>query len=210
MDFDSFLSHISSLKDLPLGGMNSQFKMAPAIRKDFVLENLINANPKDSAVLALFYPDKVNQTNFLLTQRASYNGTHSAQISFPGGKMEKRDTNLEKTALRETFEEIGVLQNDIKIYRQITKTYIPPSNFWVTPFMGFLEYTPKLVANKEVNEFIEVKLKDLLDDTSITSKNLTTSYMKNIDVPCFKLNNYIVWGATAMILSEIKDLIKSI
>jgi 8-oxo-dGTP pyrophosphatase MutT (NUDIX family) len=210
MDFDSFLSHISSLKDLPLGGMNSQFKMAPAIRKDFVLENLFNANPKDSAVLALFYPDKANQTNFLLTQRASYNGTHSAQISFPGGKMEKGDNNLEKTALRETFEETGVLQNDIKIYRQITKTYIPPSNFWVTPFMGFLEYTPKLVASNEVNEFIEVKLKDLLDDTSITSKNLTTSYMKNIDVPCFKLNNYIVWGATAMILSEIKDLIKSI
>jgi len=210
MDFDSFLTHISSLKDMPLGGMDSQFKMAPAIRRDVVLENLIKANPKDSAVLALFYPDKANQTNFLLTQRASYNGTHSSQISFPGGKMEKRDTNLEYTALRETFEETGVLHNDIIIYRQITKTYIPPSNFWVTPFIGFLDYTPKLVASHEVSEFIEVKLKDLLDDTSITSKNLTTSYMKNIDVPCFKLNNYIVWGATAMILSEIKDLIKSI
>jgi len=210
MDFDSFLSHISSLKKMPLGGMDSQFKMAPAIRKKFVLKDLIIANPKDSAVLALFYPDSTNQTNFLLTQRASYNGTHSAQISFPGGKMEKSDTNLEKTALRETFEETGVSQNDIKIYREITKTYIPPSNFWVTPFMGFLEYTPKLVASHEVSEFIEVKLRDLLNDTSITSKNLTTSYMENIDVPCFKLNDYIVWGATAMILSEIKDLIKSI
>jgi len=210
MDFDSFLTHISSLKEMPLGGMDSQFKMAPAIRKNFVLKDLIMANPKDSAVLALFYPDNTNQTNFLLTQRARYNGTHSAQISFPGGKMEKSDTNLETTALRETFEETGVSQNDIKIYREITKTYIPPSNFWVTPFIGFLEYTPKLVASHEVNEFIEVKLKDLLDDTSITSKNLTTSYMKNIDVPCFKLNDYIVWGATAMILSEIKDLIKSI
>jgi 8-oxo-dGTP pyrophosphatase MutT (NUDIX family) len=195
---------------MPLGGMDSQFKMAPAIRQNFVLKDLIKANPKDSAVLALFYPDKANQTNFLLTQRASYNGTHSAQISFPGGKMEKSDTNLEKTALRETFEETGVTQNDIKIYREITKTYIPPSNFWVTPFMGFLEYTPKLVASHEVNEFIEVKLKDLLDDTNITRKYLTTSYMKKIDVPCFKLNNYIVWGATAMILSEIKDLIKSV
>ena len=210
MDFDSFLTHISSLKEMPLGGMDSQFKMAPAIRKNFVLKDLIMANPKDSAVLALFYPDNTNQTNFLLTQRARYNGTHSAQISFPGGKMEKSDTNLETTALRETFEETGVSQNDIKIYREITKTYIPPSNFWVTPFIGFLEYTPKLVASHEVNEFIEVKLRDLLNDTSITSKNLTTSYMKNIDVPCFKLNDYIVWGATAMILSEIKDLIKSI
>lgn len=210
MDFDSFLAHISNLKEMPLGGMDSQFKMAPAIRKNFDLKDFILTNPKDSAVLALFYPDNTNQTKFLLTQRASYNGTHSAQISFPGGKIEKGDNNLEETALRETFEETGVSQNDIKIYREITKTYIPPSNFWVTPFMGVLEYTPKLVASYEVNEFIEVKLKDLLDDRSITCKNLTTSYMKNIDVPCFKLNNYIVWGATAMILSEIKDLIKSI
>ena len=208
MDFDSFLTHISSLKNIPLGGMESQFKMAPELRRKFSLDDLIKSDAKDSAVLALFYPDKGNQTNFLLTLRASYNGAHSAQISFPGGKTEKSDLNLKETALRETYEETGVLKNDIKIYREITKTYIPPSNFWVTPFIGFLEYTPKFMINNEVNEIIEVKLNDLLDDNSITTKNLTTSYMKNIDVPCFKLNNYIVWGATAMILSEIKDLLK--
>lgn len=209
MDFDSFLTHISSIKKRPLGGMNSQFKMAPAIRKDIALNELVKENPKDSAVLALFYPNKANETTFLLTLRASYQGTHSAQISFPGGKIEEIDRNLKETALRETFEETGVAHNDIIIYRKITKTYIPPSNFWVTPFIGLLEYTPKLFASNEVSEFIEVKLKDLFDDSSITSKNLSTSYMKNIDVPCFKLNNYIVWGATAMILSEIKDLLKS-
>ena len=208
MDFNSFLTHISGLTNVPLGGMDSQFKMAPAIRKNFDLKSIIKPNAKSAATLALFYPNKKNETCFLLTQRAIYDGTHSAQISFPGGKTEKNDLNLEFTALRETFEETAVEMNDISIYRELTKTYIPPSNFWVTPFMGTIEYRPKFTANNEVSAFIEVRLKDILDDSSIIIKNMSTSYMKNVDVPCFKLNDYIVWGATAMILSEIKDLLK--
>lgn len=208
MDFNSFLTHISGLTNVPLGGMDSQFKMAPAIRKNFDLKSIIKPNAKSAATLALFYPNKKNETCFLLTQRAIYDGTHSAQISFPGGKTEKNDLNLEFTALRETFEETAVEMNDISIYRELTKTYIPPSNFWVTPFMGIIEYRPNFTANNEVSAFIEVRLKDILDDSSIIIKNMSTSYMKNVDVPCFKLNDYIVWGATAMILSEIKDLLK--
>lgn len=208
MDFNSFLTHISGLTNVPLGGMDSQFKMAPAIRKNFDLKSIIKPNAKSAATLALFYPNKKNETCFLLTQRAIYDGTHSAQISFPGGKTEKNDLNLEFTALRETFEETAVVMNDISIYRELTKTYIPPSNFWVTPFMGTIEYRPNFTANNEVSAFIEVRLKDILDDSSIIVKNMSTSYMKNVDVPCFKLNDYIVWGATAMILSEIKDLLK--
>jgi 8-oxo-dGTP pyrophosphatase MutT (NUDIX family) len=208
MDFNSFLTHISGLTNVPLGGMDSQFKMAPAIRKNFDLKSIIKPNAKSAATLALFYPNKKNETCFLLTQRAIYDGTHSAQISFPGGKTEKNDLNLEFTALRETFEETAVEMNDISIYRELTKTYVPPSNFWVTPFMGTIEYRPNFTANNEVSAFIEVRLKDILDDSSIIIKNMSTSYMKNVDVPCFKLNDYIVWGATAMILSEIKDLLK--
>ena len=208
MDFNSFLTHISGLTNVPLGGMDSQFKMAPAIRKNVDLKSFIKPNAKSAATLALFYPNKKNETCFLLTQRAIYDGTHSAQISFPGGKTEKNDPNLEFTALRETFEETAVVMNDISIYRELTKTYIPPSNFWVTPFMGIIEYRPNFTANNEVSAFIEVRLKDILDDSSIIIKNMSTSYMKNVDVPCFKLNDYIVWGATAMILSEIKDLLK--
>ncbi len=208
MDFNFFLTHISKLKELPLGGLFSQFKMAPELRKTYSLKDIEDKKPKESAVLALFYPDKDCNTNILLMLRASYNGVHSAQISFPGGKQEKNDNNLQFTALRETEEEIGVLINDITIIRKLTKTYIPPSNFWVTPFMGILHTTPVFKTNHEVEKLIEIKLTDLLNDSSITSKNLTTSYMQNIDVPCFKLNNYTVWGATAMMLSEIKDLIK--
>ena len=208
MDFTSFLTHLSQLKDAPLGGMESQFKMAPELRLNYTEELIAQRNPRYSAVLALFYPNRNNETHFLLTQRARYNGTHSAQISLPGGKIEQQDKNLCETAIRETFEETGVNMSDISIFREVTKTYIPPSNFWVIPFIGTIEYTPIFKASNEVHQFIEVSLSALIDDNSLASENMTTSYMQNIDVPCFKLNNYIVWGATAMILSEIKDLLK--
>ena len=210
MDFDSFLADIYKLKEKPLGGLESQFKMAPMLRKRFSLEDIALQKPKDSAVLALFYPGIDNITNILLMLRASYNGVHSSQISFPGGKKDKKDPSLQDTALRETEEEIGIAKNDIMIFREMTKTYIPPSNFMVTPFLGILSTKPRFKTNEEVERLIEVNVKELLNENSITSKNLTTSYMTNIDVPCFKLNDYTVWGATAMMLSEIKDLLKSI
>ena len=208
MDFISFLTLIPKLKRLPLGGLSSQLKMAPEIRKTFSFKDIESKNPKESAVLALFYPDKDNNTKVFLMLRASYNGVHSAQVSFPGGKKEKDDVDFEFTALRETEEEIGVLKSDVTIVRQLTKTYIPPSNFWVTPFIGILKTPPIFKMNEEVEKLIEVNVADLLNDEAVIVQNLTTSYMQNIDVPCFKLNNYVVWGATAMMLSEIKDLLK--
>lgn len=208
MDFNSFLKHLSKIENKPLGGIESQFKMAPKLRLKFDEAKIAERNPKESAVMALFYPDKENTARFLLTLRPSYNGTHSGQVSFPGGKVEKNDKNLRETALRETLEETGIKKETITIYKQVSKTYIPPSNFWVTPFIGYINFTPKFIDNEEVDEFLEITLDDLLNDNSLTSKVLNTSYMKNINVPCFKLNNHIVWGATAMILSEIKDLLK--
>jgi len=208
MDFNYFLSQLSKLKELPLGGIDSQFKMAPELRKIFSLEDINAKNPKESAVLVLFYPDKNHKTKFLLMLRSNYKGVHASQISFPGGKKEKLDYSLMHTALRETEEEMGIPSTEISILRTLTKTYVPPSNFWITPFIGVLQFTPTLKTNYEVEEVIEVSLSDVIDDKNLSHKNFTTSYMENIDVPCFKLNNYVVWGATAMILSEIKDLVK--
>ena len=115
MDFNSFLTQINKLQKLPLGGIESQFKMAPELRKKFSLTAITNKNPRESAVLALFYPDKDNNTRILLMLRSNYNGVHAAQISFPGGKRDKVDGNLVDTALRETEEEIGVDKNNITI-----------------------------------------------------------------------------------------------
>lgn len=208
MDFNSFLTQISKLKENPLGGLESQFKMAPELRKKFSLEDIKKRKPRESAVLALFYPDAQKLTKFLLMLRANYNGTHASQISFPGGKKDHSDPDLIYTALRETEEEVGVAQQEVTIIRELTKTYIPPSNFWVTPYMGYVKKNPVFQTNNEVEKLIEISLSELLDEQSVSCENLSTSYMQNIDVPCFKLNNYTVWGATAMMLSEIKDLLK--
>ena len=210
MEFESFLSLISNLDQGELGGFHSHKKMIPKERINYSFNKIEQLKPKKAAVLALFYPDLNNDTNFLLTLRASYGGTHASQISFPGGKFELSDVNLENTALRETFEEVGIKSNLIKIKKQMSDTFIPPSNFLVRPYIGIHYKTPVFTHNHEVEQIIEVKLSDLLNDETITTKNLSTSYMKNIDVPCYKLNNYTVWGATAMMLSEIKDLLKSL
>ncbi|CAM1362259.1 NUDIX domain-containing protein [Tenacibaculum sediminilitoris] len=208
MTFSDFINQIEKLQQRQLGGLTSQFKLAPKLRTRFSEELIQSKNPRKAAVLALFYPDSNNQTRFLLTERASYNGAHSSQISFPGGRFDETDNNLKNTALRETYEEVGISFKSIQVIRQTSNTYIPPSNFLVAPFIGVSKSTPRFTPNEEVAEIIEVLLADLLDDTNLISVEMETSYMKNIEVPCFKLNNYIVWGATAMMLSEIKDLFK--
>ena len=210
MNFTNLQSYIPVIEKAILGGLPSQFRLAPKMRLNYSEDKIKANNPKHAAVLALFYPDSENDTRFLLTLRASYNGTHSAQISFPGGKAEKTDPNFNHTAKRETYEEVGIGMSDIQIIKELTDAYIPPSNFLVTPFIGVLDMIPSFIPNDEVEEIIEVKLSDLLDDSNITVRNMNTSYMKSIDIPCFMLNDHIVWGATAMILSEIKDLFKSL
>ncbi|WP_375240617.1 NUDIX hydrolase [Polaribacter sp.] len=208
MKFNQFKSNINSFKTSKLGGLDAQFKLAPELRLRYDADKIKASNPKKAAVLALFYPNENNETTFILTERASYKGTHSAQISFPGGKIDISDKNLEATAVREANEEIGIKTASVEIIRELTDVYIPPSNFLATPFIGYLSKRPKFITNYEVETTIEVLLEDLLNDTSLTTVNLSTSYMKNTDVPCFKLNGYVVWGATAMMLSEIKELLK--
>ena len=210
MEFESFLSLISKIDHGKLNGIYSHKKMIPEERINFSQKEILKLNPKKAAVLALFYPDIHNKTKFLLTLRASYGGIHASQISFPGGKFDQIDFDLQHTALRETFEEVGIESTKVKILKQMSDTYIPPSNFLVSPFIGIHHGTPAFKHNHEVEALIEVNLTDLLNDKTIATKNLSTSYMENIDVPCYILNNYTVWGATAMILSEIKDFLKSI
>lgn len=210
MKFSTLQSYISELKSVPIKGLEAQFELAPEIRKQYSVDMIQLKNPRKAGVLALFYPDANDDATFVLTKRAQYNGTHSAQISFPGGKVEPSDINLAETAVRECFEEVGVPKDQIEVIREFTDAYIPPSNFLVTPFLGLLNTRPNFKTNNEVAALIEVPLADLLDNNNLIFKQIDTSYMKNVTVPCFSFNNHIVWGATAMILSEIKSLFNDI
>lgn len=164
-------------------------------------------NPNSAGVMALFYPSESQLTRMVLILRKTYKGVHSNQIGFPGGKLESSDRDLEHTALRETEEEVGIPQNEIQVIKALTRLYIPPSNFWVHPYMGFMEKTPLMVAQEdEVEKIIEVELADFLDENCLVKERLSTRYASNILVPAFKLKGHIVWGATAMMLSEIREM----
>ncbi len=211
MDFQEFLRFVPKLIEAKLPAFDAHIKMAPLER----LESLTNINfgdkkPKIAAVMMLFYP-KNNRTHLILIVRNSYEGVHSAQIAFPGGKYEFEDKNFAHTALRETHEEVGIHPNKIEIIKSFTELYIPPSNFMVHPFLGIskeeLVFTPQ---PSEVANIIELPLSTFLNEAIVVDEKLSTSYADNISVPAFKIEEYIVWGATAMMLNELKEVLKEV
>jgi 8-oxo-dGTP pyrophosphatase MutT (NUDIX family) len=212
MNFDEFCEIALKLKNLPLPGEKSHYKMSPTERVQWMkVNNVKKVNPKRAGVMALFYPDKSMETRLLLILRKTYEGVHSNQIGLPGGKVEKQDKNLKDTALRETFEEVGVPPESVKVIRALSEVYIPPSNFMVQPYMGiYPNPQPFKPQEDEVEQLVEAYLNDFLDDTNLIEELLSTSYAKNINVPAYKLNGYTVWGATAMMLSEIRELLRQV
>lgn len=212
MNFNFFEQQISKIKDLPLPGEASQYKMAPESRLEELQRiNISQKNPRRAGVMALFYPTNNMGTNLLLILRKTYKGVHSNQVAFPGGKEEKSDDGLLTTALRETYEEVGVAPKDITVIKEISEIFIPPSNFMVQPYIGlYRNPKPFVKQDAEVELILEVPVSDFLDDTLVVSKKMTTSYAVDIEVPAFKLNGYIVWGATAMMMNEIKELLKQV
>ena len=200
------------IKKLPLPGQEAHFKMVPPIRERLIKEKRhLAKDPKKAGVMALFYPNDVGTVQLLLILRKTYSGVHSNKIGFPGGKVEKEDQNLLRTALRETYEEVGVVPKDINVLKELSEVYIPPSNFLVTPFVGLYENPKPFVPQEsEVEDLVEVALSDFLNDINLIEQELSTSYAQNIKVPAFQLNGQIVWGATAMMLSEIRFLLKKV
>ena len=211
MHFDEFLKYTPKILNVTLPATHAHIKMVPPNRADLLKNtDFTKITPKKAAVMMLFYP-KNSQTHLALILRTSYNGVHSSQIAFPGGKVEVEDFDLKQTALRETHEEIGVHPNSITVIRAFTEVYIPPSNYMVYPFLGYCHDELEFILQEdEVAGIVEFPLADFLDDKILNTTTIKTSYDESIDVPGFQVNEHFIWGATAMILSELKETLKMV
>ena len=216
-NYTQFIANIKNkLPKAKLPGLESQIRMAPITRLKEITrkfesstennELLKNNLPRKSAVLILFYP--VNgEPHIAMIKRAADNSVHSRQVSFPGGKVEESDESLIHTALREANEEVGINSNDVHIIGGLSKLYIPPSNFDVYPIVGFADSRPEFITNEEVEHLIEVDFESLSNPQTKTKKTIPLIEGKEAEVPCYYIQNEIIWGATAMITSELLDVV---
>ena len=158
MRFDAFSKIINAINSFALPGLEAQMLMAPPFREALLKQSVSHrANAKLAAVMALFYPNKQGETHLVFIVRKSSPGVHSGQIGFPGGKPESGDVDLKATAVRETWEEIGVSSQSIHVLCPLTEVYIPPSNFNVFPFVGMSTSTPNFKRQpSEVESIIEI------------------------------------------------------
>lgn len=209
MLLSQILHKIKQIHHHNLPGFDAQLKMSPPMRLKYEEIDLKKLKAKDSAVVILLY-EKQGETHIVFTQRHEYKGAHSGQISFPGGKRDLEDKDLKHTALRELKEEVGVEVDENNIILPLTWLYVPPSNFVIFPFVVFVENEPLFVKEEaEVKEILEFKVVDLLNKINQKKYNYFNEKLQiSFETPCFQIEDKIIWGATAMILSEFLNIIE--
>ncbi|WP_461107210.1 NUDIX hydrolase [Spirosoma koreense] len=198
--FYTFTENLRLRLQKPLPGEVAHQKMASTARYRLGIKP--NERTRRSAVLICFYP--YQHSIFLpLILRPQYDGVHAGQMAFPGGRMERIDENLTRTALREAQEEVGIRVSDVKVLGLLTELFIPPSNFYVQPVVGMLPYRPDFYPDpREVEAVVEVDLTRLLDETIVGDTQINVRGT-TIDAPFYQIEQYRVWGATAMMISEL-------
>jgi 8-oxo-dGTP pyrophosphatase MutT (NUDIX family) len=164
--------------------------------------------PRLSAILIVFY-EKDNQIFFPIIRRNIYNGLHSGQMGFPGGKFELNDKTLINTALRESQEEIGINSKEVVVLGTLSELYIPITNMQILPVLGYLKTEPDFILNShEVDSIFAINLADINDSNKVTE--LWTIREAEVNVPFYYIHEQKIWGATAMILSELEQLLLAI
>jgi 8-oxo-dGTP pyrophosphatase MutT (NUDIX family) len=166
--------------------------------------------PRPGAVLLLIYPGQQGAINFPLIKRPDYVGTHSGQVSFPGGKAEPGENTIQ-TALREAQEEIGIDPSGVNVIGVLSEFFVMPSNFMVTPVVGYMNERPRFVPDKiEVVRVLEGDINRLMPDAAIATSEIVVAKTVKLTAPHFLIDNEIVWGATAMMLNEFRYVLKEI
>lgn len=174
-------------------------------------KKLASENYRKSAVSIVLHPTQ-NSLRCILIQRPDYDGNHGGQISFPGGKMDDSDSDLKHTAIRECMEEIQLPLTSKNYLGKLTQVYIPVSKFMVQPYIFYVDPIPNLIPDKrEVESIFDFDILKLKDAETLKRTDIRIhSSLKMKDVPYFHLENKVVWGATAMMLAELKILLDRI
>jgi 8-oxo-dGTP pyrophosphatase MutT (NUDIX family) len=199
LEFSSFVEKMKISYSMGLPGKEFQYLMAPEDR----LQHKEQRSLRKAAVMALFYPEIDGSIRLIFIKRNEYDGPHSGQISFPGGMYEEPDGDLKTTAIRETAEEIGVNPDQIEFLGELSPLTIPISNFTVQPYAAYLNYAPDFRPDPfEVKYLILADLNILLKKENC-KKETRLLLSREIEVPFYRINEEKIWGATAMILSEL-------
>lgn len=207
-------SQLKARLALELPGITAQARMAPPERFPKNLNKKdpfqTNSATRVGCVLILLYPDKKQKIHFPLIVRPKYEGVHSGQVAFPGGKKDPEDVDFIDTALRETLEEVGVEVSRAQVLGELSKLYIPPSNFLVYPVVAAIPHEPVFVPSpREVDRMLTVDLMSMLGDAKREVKQVMWKG-KEVQLPYYNIEGNTVWGATAMILGEFMTIIEEL
>ncbi len=192
-----------------LPGEDAQFRMAPMARPR--MREALEAAPEvhQSAVLLYFFP-KRDDWFMVLMKRPDYGGTHGGQVSIPGGRLEAGENHLH-AALREFEEEVGVSVDSRNLLGRLSDLFIPPSNYLVQTFIAYSPEPPSYKPDPvEVEEIIELSVTWLLNEAAVKRGKVRLSSGVIIESPYFEVAGHMVWGATAMILSELKHILQTV
>ncbi|NQV73308.1 CoA pyrophosphatase [bacterium] len=202
LSFSDFRDLLATQLSQPLPGQQAQFQMAPLARRQPEMASVDARSCREAAVLALFYPCSKGRPKLLLTVRPEIMNKHAGQVAFPGGRREHGE-ELEQTALRETEEEVFIPTSHVDVLGKLTPLYIPPSNFCVYPYVGVIDYRPDMKrTSDEVAAMFGVRAHELIlpEKREVVSRELAGAERQ---IPYFAFEGYEIWGATAMMMSEL-------
>ena len=200
---------LQKIKNAELQGENAHKIYSPPYRPLFTYEQILTKNPRFAAVNILLYLKNDRWFFPLMVRTTNENDKRSGQISLPGGSRDQSDKNFEETAIRETSEEMGIQKHYVRIIREMSPIYIPPSNFYVRPFISYTKKDPKFILQEsEALELIEFPVESILN-LSTQPEFMAFPSSRGVEVPFINFNGYLIWGATSMILSEFSQLLKN-